>query len=37
MHFLVLGFWSGCANFDEISQPIESKPRDWAGIKDILK
>ena len=27
MHFLVLGFWSGYANFDEISQPIEPKPR----------
>ena len=36
MHFLVLGFCSGYAYFDDISQPIELKPRGWAGIKDIL-
>ena len=35
MHFLVLGFWSGYANFDEIFQTIEPKPQGWAGIKDF--
>ena len=37
MHILVWGFLSGYANFDEISQPIEPKPRGWAGIEDILQ
>ena len=37
MHFQVLGFWSGYTDFDEISQPIELKPRGWAQIEDILE
>ena len=35
--FSSFGFWSGHANFGDISQPVEPKPRGWAGIKDILK
>ena len=34
---MVLGYWSGSANFNEIHQPIEPKPQGWATIKEILK